>query len=75
MTPKLSLPTSVCRGLLENCNDAITTEVLDYVRAGNLRQKLFRFEGIAVESMDARYDLVWLNDVNAGERTSDHRGF
>jgi len=72
---KLSVPTNVCRGVLENCNDAITTEILDYVREGNLRQKLFRFEGIAVESIDERYELVWVNDFSAPQKRSERPYF
>ena len=61
VTAKLRVPTIVCRGVLGNCSHAVTSELLRYLRGGALRQKLSRYEGIAVESIDGEYELVWLN--------------
>lgn len=58
---KLCVPNYVCCGLLDACNSAITTELLRYLREGAFRTKLLRCRGIAVESIDGGFELVWLN--------------
>lgn len=58
-TGKLRIPTSICGGQHSACTQHVKHALLHYLENGLLRKRLLGKSGVAIDSMDAGYELIW----------------
>lgn len=66
--PKLTVPAQVCCGRLSECSRQVREAVRRYLESGVFARRLTATEGIAIETLNEGYALIWTPNQTKQER-------